>query len=126
MDARGSSTRILIVPRPRSGVPERSRAGRERTIIRAVRRVSPRSAQGVLLRVVREVRDPGRSLVTAGHALVAHVDGDPAPLRAARVYLLAATLDRRSLTDARALASINVAIAEIEAGQRQVRHPRIS
>jgi hypothetical protein len=43
------------------------------------------------------------------------------PLRAARVHLLAATLDRATLTQAKALATLNVAILEIEARARAVR-----
>jgi hypothetical protein len=85
MDTGRSPTRILIVPRPRAGVAETAGHHPRRTIFRAVRRVSPRSTQGVLFRVARELRDPGCSPASAG----------------------------------RALATITVAIAEVEARQRQ-------
>ena len=118
MDAGWSSTRILIVPRPRAGAALPSVQRGTRTVIRSVRRVAPRSTAEVLLRAAREVRDPRWSPAGAGHALVAHVGGETGPLRAARVHLLAATLDRRTRAESRALASIDAAIAEIEAGQR--------
>jgi hypothetical protein len=121
MDTGRLPTRILIVPRPRAGVTQPTGHHAYRTIIRAVRRVAPQSTQGVLLRAAREVRAPGWSPATAGHILVAHVDGDLAPLRAARTYLLATTLDRRTVSDANALATINAAIAEIEALRRDTR-----
>jgi hypothetical protein len=85
------------------------------------RRIAPRSTQGVLLRVVREVLDPQWSLGPAARALAEHVGSDLEPLRAARVHLLAATLDRATLTQAKALATLNVAILEIEARARAVR-----
>jgi hypothetical protein len=74
------------------------------------------------MRVLRDVRDPEWSAVKAGRALVSHVDGDLSLLRSARVHLIVATLDRRTLTAARALAALNVAIAEVQAQHRQSRH----
>lgn len=123
MDAGRSTTRILVVPRPRGGVTEQAVDHRDRIFIRSVRRVAPRTTRGVLMRVLRDVRDPGWSLATAAQALVGQVDGDLAPLRSARIHLLVASLDHRTLADARALATIEVAIAEVEAQQRQRRHP---
>jgi hypothetical protein len=118
MEAGRSSARILLVPRPRTGVAERVTKRAERTTIRTVRRVAPRSAQGVLLRAAREARDPCWSLVPAAQALVAQVGGDLTPLRTARVHLLAVTLDPWALSEARALASIDVAIAAVGSRRR--------
>jgi hypothetical protein len=50
-----------------------------------------------------------------------HVGSDLEPLRAARIHLLVATLDRATLTQAKALATLNLAILEIEAGARTAR-----
>jgi hypothetical protein len=100
--------------RPRLAVPEQPAAGVERTIIRAVRRVPPRSVRGVLIRVVHEARSPDWSAVAAGQALAAHVEGDVRRLRAARVHLLVASSDRPTVCDERALATIDVAITELE------------
>lgn len=111
---RASSTWTLGGVRPRLVVPEQRAAGVERTIIRTVRRVPPRSVQGVLIRVVHVARSPDWSAVDAGQALAAHAEGDVRRLRAARVHLLVASSDRRTAFDERALATIEVAIAELE------------
>lgn len=120
MDADRSPARIVIVPRPRprTGVAERVADRADRTTIRTVRRVAPRSAHGVLVRAAQEARDPGWSLMAAAQALVAQVDGDLVPLRAARIHLLAVTLNPWALSDARSLASIDVALAAIEDRRR--------
>lgn len=49
---------------------------------------------------------------------MAQVDGDLVPLRAARIHLLAVTLYPWALSDARSLASIDVALAAIEDRRR--------
>lgn len=111
---RASTTRTPRGVRPRLAVPEQHAAGVERTIIRAVRRVPPRSVRGVLIRVVHEARSPDWSAVDAGQALAAHVEGDVRRLRAARVHLLVASSNRRTVCDERALATIDVAIAQLQ------------
>jgi hypothetical protein len=69
----------------------------------------------VLLRVVQEVLDPQWSPTRAARSIVAHVGGEVGPLRAARAQLLATTFDRATASRARALTTINLAIAQIEA-----------
>jgi hypothetical protein len=71
--------------------------------------------------VIREVLDPQWSPMPAARAVVEHVGGDPAPLRAARVHVLASMLDRATRTQTRALATINDAILQIEARSRTAR-----
>lgn len=124
MDAGGSPARIVIVPRPRTGVAERVADRADRTTIRTVRRVVPRSAHGVLVRAAQEARDPGWSLMAAAQALVSQVGGDLAPLRAARIHLLAVTLNPWALSDARSLASIDVAIATVEGRRHLTTRPQ--
>jgi hypothetical protein len=75
------------------------------------------------MRALRDVREPDWTPVKAGRALVAHVDGNLSLLRSARVHLIVATLDRRTLSAARALAALNVAIAEVQAQHPQSRQP---
>ena len=75
---------------------------------RVARRVTPRSAQGVLLRVVQEVLDPQWSPTRAARSIVAHVGGEVGPLRAARAQLIATTFDR--VTASRAIAPLRSAI----------------
>lgn len=123
MDAGRSPTRIRLVPRPRGPATDQAEEPRDRTFIRSVRRVAPRSTRGVLMRVLRDVREPEWSAEKAGRALVAHVDGDLMLLRSARVHLIVATVDRRPLSAARALAALDVAIAEVEAQQPQSPRP---
>lgn len=111
---RALSTWTRVVPRPRLVVPEQRGVEAERTIIRAVRRVPVHSTEGVLIRVLREVRSPHWTAVDAGVALAAHVEGDLRRLRSARVHVVVASLDHRTVCDVRALATIDVAIAQIE------------
>ena len=81
---------------------------------RIVRRVSPRSPHGILLRVIQEVLDPDWSPAAAAKSIVSHARGELGPLRAARRHLLTATMDRVTVSGTRALATLNMAIAEIE------------
>lgn len=104
-------------PLPRRGLPPTSARSASTTsaVRRVVRRVTPRSAQGVLLRVIQEVLDPRWSPARAAHSIVAHVDGEVGPLRGARALLLAPAVDRATVSRARALVTLNLAIAQIEA-----------
>jgi hypothetical protein len=56
--------------------------------------------------------------MAAAQAVVGQVGGDLAPARGARVYLLASPPDRWTLSDARTLATIEVAIATLEGERR--------
>jgi hypothetical protein len=73
--------------------------------------------------VIREVLDPQWTVHSAARVLVAHVEGNLAPLRTARARLLAAALDRATTSYVRALDTINRAILEIESrDQSALRH----
>ena len=104
-------------PPARRGPPPASARSASTTnaVRRVVRRVTPRSAHGVLLRVIQEVLDPRWSPARAARALVSHVEGEVGPLRGARALLLAPTVDRATVSRARALVTLNLAIAQIEA-----------
>ena len=110
------------IPFPRAGATRGSASSEPPgyAVRRHSRRVAPRSTQGVLLRVIREVLDPNWTPAEAARAIVAQVGGELGPLRGARERLLAGSSDRSSVSHARALATIDLAIAQIELAGSEV------
>lgn len=91
-----------------------STATRARTEVPAQRRVARRvpaqSPQAVLLAVVRDALEPHWSPTESAQRLRTEVSSEVGVLRQARVRLRAATTERITVSQARALATLNLAI----------------
>jgi hypothetical protein len=83
---------------------------------RIARLVPAQSPPWVLLHVVREVRDPAWTPAAAARRIRERVQ-DPGALRLARARLRVLGGERVTLSQARALATLNLAISDLEAGQ---------
>ena len=93
---------------PRRGGPAR--------LVRAAEVVPRGSTRWILLHLIREARDPAWSPLTAARRLIAHADSDLHLLRATRARLVQAAPPGSapmSGSYARALATLNIAIADL-------------
>lgn len=81
---------------------------------RVARTVPAGTAEAVLLHVVREALDPAWTPLTAARHLTEQVHGDLRAMRAARARLLEVANGGATVPQARALAALNIAIAELE------------
>lgn len=81
---------------------------------RVARTVPAGTTEAVLLHVLREALDPGWTPLGAAHRLLERVHGDLRALRVARARLAAAANGGITVSQARALATLNIAIADLE------------
>lgn len=72
-----------------------------------------RSPKGVVLRVVRSAMSADWAPYAAAEELVAYVDGDVQLLEVARARVQACVLNTSTVMQARALATLNVAITRV-------------
>ncbi len=121
-------SRILPVDRAGDSATSGAAADRRPTSLgdprRVARTVPARSTSGVLAHLVRVSLDPGWTPLASARRLVDHVQGDQVVLRRARMRLRGAMGARIGVTQARALATLVIAIAELEEatdGPRRVR-----
>jgi hypothetical protein len=92
------------LPRRRSEVTSR----------RVVQMVPAGTSAAVVVHLIRIVMDPDWSPAQAAADVAEHVRGDVALLRQARLRLLQCTRFRSTLAEARALATVNLAITSLE------------
>ncbi len=92
-------------PRPRSEIRSR----------RVAHLVPAGTSAAVVVHLIRTVMDPAWSPVDAAADVAEHVRGDVALLRQARLRLLQCTRFRSTVAEARALATVNLAIGSLEA-----------
>lgn len=81
---------------------------------RIARLVPPGTSQAVVLKAVRNALLVGWAPTAAARTLLEYVDGDTALLRQARLRLRSTAIGRPTLVRARAIASLNIAIATLD------------